>query len=573
MNYDPLYIQKLTKLVNEVLKDEARYYRRANTDFAELHDQFFNKVKENNFASLPEETRKKFRKYFYEGSDLTTPRQDVPFTGSEEQQAFFFDSLRMQVRHCTFGLDEMRFLIPSFSDEKATEPSFSNAQSELLRRGLVFPIMQGLEQREISLIEKKKTGGEQLAEREPANANPYQSAGDKILVQSESGEFDSILTYDQLLILAGFKGDLEKIKEYLRANGLNIKLDENGNVFTYLGSLGISAYDIPGNGPAGQDIQSNASFSFSQLLGEMKARQGRANQYKSLIAGKGTLSLSQNNFTYTDAAGAEVPLNGLSLKIDQGGNGSNVVFVLTDNGDREGRNSTSTLVELNVDDDRAGQNPQEKLTFYENPQEKSPTGPTMAIAPADPRLQIPLRQLYEQVSQPPQYETFPAAPTPHPRGEGGVPEMPLGVAPTAGAIPVPMTLRLNLGRPEITVKQPPATATEEPGVRRTVTTRRPTPTYTVAPRTSATAYGRSSRPKILANAPAQRPSPRPGQPAGPATGPARGGKVTAEDQTAQTTPPAPGKKTNPLIALIPGATVLGGSAVAALLQVLMMPPK
>ncbi len=415
---DQKFVQKLQTLIQEVLSDEARFVSKNEQQFATLHHKIFSKVEEAPFATLQPLERESFKKYFYFGGSTNTPRPDVPFTDSEQDQAFFFDQFRTQVKNCTFGFDRMDFLRPSFTDEKAAIPTFNQNQTAFLVRGVVYPLMFSIEQREIASVEQRKSasvisgGGEK-------SANPYEQLGEKLLVQGQSGQFDVVLTYAQLEEIALQEDQLrqqgldqskvvELLSEYIRERfpDLNIFLTAEGKVVTFMSATGISASgNLNGKNAVGNpgDLPTpiEGGQTFAELLQEMKLRQGRQLQYDALIASKGSLNLSAPVFQVS-SGGINADLNGLSLELDQSGAGNNVVFFVTD------RQGVSARVVVDTATYRIDGKPDYHIKIYEKPQLDSPTSPKIKL-PKDQlsRLKTPLLALYRQMQAPESYTVVP----------------------------------------------------------------------------------------------------------------------------------------------------------------------
>lgn len=407
---DQQFIKKVQNLVQEVLSDEARFVARNEQTLASLHNHIFSKANEMPFKNMEEKDRAFFKKYFYLNNNVNTPRQDMAFTDSVDDQAFFFDQFRSQVKFCTFGYDRLDFLRPTFTDDKATAPTFNADQSALLVRGVVFPLLHSLEQREIALIEQKKTGKAVATEED--NENPYNQLADKVLVKGVSGQFDTVLTYAQIEEIAGQEDQLRKqglpqeqvvklLQEYItkRFPELNLYLSPEGKIITFLSSVGISASGLepvkPG-APAvpGQSVAPiDGAISFVELTKEMKFRQARKLQYKALIAAKGNLSFSTANFQVASAAGP-VTINGLTVQLDQAGQGSNAVFFLAD------RQGVMAKVIVDTASYRINGKPDFHFSMYDKPEEDSPGSHKMKVKHDDlPRLNIPLKALYNQLQQ------------------------------------------------------------------------------------------------------------------------------------------------------------------------------
>ncbi|MCC6643551.1 hypothetical protein IT411_02275 [Candidatus Peregrinibacteria bacterium] len=389
---DQQFILKLNNLIREILIDESRFVFRNDQQQAVLHDQLFTKNSIQAFASLPGEQKEFFKKYFYASGNINQPRVDVPFTDSPDDQAFFFDQIRTNIRLVTFNYDRMDFLRPSFVDAKAANPEFSGEQSELLFRSVLQPFMHGLEQRAIAQLEKEKSGKDN-AETDHSN-NPYAGLGQKLLVKGISGQFDTILTYNELAEIVAQQeliskqavspeDALKQLKEFLakRFPDKAILLDSNGNITTFQSVIGLSA--------AGSLASGKTTISFSEALRELKMRQGRFLQFQSIIESKGTLGFANANFQVINANGITTSLNGLSMVIDQSGEGNNAVFFVMDN------QGVMARVVVDVTKSRLGEPTDLNISIYQKPEVDDPVAPKLKVTDQDlPKLKTPLLQLY-----------------------------------------------------------------------------------------------------------------------------------------------------------------------------------
>lgn len=412
---DSQFIINLQNLVKEVLTDEARYVSRNDQKMAVLHNKIFSKAEETPFASLQKMDRDFFNKYFYEGGNILTPKPKTPFATSPEDQAFFFDQLHQQVKNCTYNFDRMDYLRPSYTDDKATEPAFNADQSAILLRGLIFPLIFSVEQREISSLEQKKSGG--AKPEADKDKNPYGQLADKILVQGQSGEFDVVMTYAQLEEIAAQEDQLKKqgldqatvvklLEEYIqkRFPGLGLKLTADGKVMTFLSAAGITA----GGSFGGKDAVGGAKdlptgipggMSFQELLKEMKMRQARKLQYDAIASSDGNLAFSPVNFQVDAGNGSKVQRNGMSVDIDQEGQGSVAVFFLTDH------QGVTAKITVDTSAYRNGEPVDFRMSLYAKPEDDSPANPKLKLNQKDlPKLKTPFFVLYKQMQAPADYE-------------------------------------------------------------------------------------------------------------------------------------------------------------------------
>ncbi len=572
---DQQFIQKLNLLTKEVLRDEAKFYSRNDQRFSVLHNRIFSKTNQTGFAGLPEEDRKKFKKYFYIDETGTTPRQDVPFASSPEEQAFFFDQFRNQVRACTYNFERMDFLKPNFSDEKDQEPDFNGAQTDLLLRGVIYPLVHGLEQREISLVEQRKTAVAATPEAGSARTNPYEGLGDKILVKGISGEFDAVLTFDQLQEISDMEKEIRKkglpedqvvrlLKEYVQGRFPQLYLDEQGKITTFLGAEGISATALEKQKGLNLQIRS-----VGELLTEMKARQGRKLQYQAINAGNGTLGFSAATLPLAGGAlgyapslfqvnlgsGESTLLEGMSMSVTAGGE-QNAVFFLTDN------QGATARISADVTEDRISGNENLGISIYDNPEKDDPNNPKIVLAQEDlPLLSIPLRPLYQRLQQTGQYRPdqgktvimkIPA--------DTKLPEIPETFEPSVESGGQPPQPEEN---PPVGVSYTTAGAADRYIIN---FSRQKTPSTRTAPGTRQRAYERKTQPKI-SNEPAPRssreteaPASRPAAPGRPAAATAQGGRKAATEQTTAQTPAAKPKSMFPKIALAVGLPIAGVGA-------------
>lgn len=445
---DQQFIQKYTLLVREVLSDEAMYVSRNDQHFQKLHNYLFNKTVETPFANIPETDKELFKKYFYLGATSGQPRQDVPFADSAQDQANFFDQFRSQVKTCTYNFSRLDFLRPSFADEKAPTPTFNDYQENLLLRGVVYPLLHNLEQNEISELERQKTGRASTdQEKAAAAANPYQNLGNKILVQGTSGQFDTVLTYAQLEEIAGEEDILRKrglvgepmialLREYIakRYPDLHIYISADGKVIPFLRGAGISASGMP-------VVAGGNTMTFAGMLGEMKIRLGRKMQYDAISAGKGTLGLSPVSYQVVDSAGIVTNMNGLTMGLDQEGQGNNTIFFVADN------QGVGAKVIVNTGKDRVEGTPGFNFSIYLSPDRDLASNPKIRLEkPELPLLQTPLLALYQERKDIGEFRTVPGRPVreflpeegqaPEWPGEGIPAEGGTGTIPT-GTAPVP----------------------------------------------------------------------------------------------------------------------------------------
>lgn len=441
---DQQFILKYTLLVREVLADEARFVARNDQKLKNIHNYLFTKNVSTPFAEIPELDRQVFRKYFYEREGTGGPREEVPFSDSTAEQAAFFDSFRLQVKNCTYNFERMDFLRPSFTDDKTPEPTFNEYQQNLLLKGVIFPLLHGLEQRQIAGLE----GGGQSAAAETeqekeAAGNPYRGLGDKMLVQGTSGQYDTVLSYAQLEAIAGQEDLLRKqghsplevvkrLREFIEKTypGLNVYLTEDGKIVPFLRGAGVSATAMP---------VAAGGIGFAEALAEMKVRQGRTLQYEALLASRNTLGLTPWSFQVVDSAGVVSAMEGLSMGLDQEGQGNRIVGFLAD------QQGVGTKFVADTGEYRAGGSTRLHFSIYQSPDKDLPSNPRIKLEqPELPRLQMPLLALYREMQEAGQYRTVPGRPVretppgaPRPleaaglSGEGEPETVPLGPEPPA----------------------------------------------------------------------------------------------------------------------------------------------
>lgn len=443
-NIDKLYLENLTRLVREVLIDEAKFVAKGDTTNQNLHTQIFSKEFNTPFSKLAPEEKLPFRKYFYVQD---TPRTDVPYSDSPLEQAAFFDTFRNQIRFCTYNYERMGFVLPTFKADDDT-PEFNEDQNKLLTEGVVYSLIHSLEAREIANIEKQQgTGTDEKSD------NPYKNLEDKILVKGESGEFDTILTFAQIEEIAGQEEMLKSqglppeeamklLKEYInkRFPGIKPYISPQGKIVTFLGNAGISA----SGAAVGEDMK--GEMRFTELIKEMKMRQCRYLQYEMIIAGKGTLGFASGSFQIkTD--GATLNMEGLAVGLDRGGLGNNGVFF---EGDIDG-----TAARVNVDTSvfRITGKPDFHIKLYENPEEDSPANPRIRLGhPSLPLLRTPLRDLYRQLREAQEYSTAQSRPIKPPSAEQGANKPPETPETSEGKHELPMTAgHVQVGGPKQTL--------------------------------------------------------------------------------------------------------------------------
>ncbi len=397
-NIDKLFTEKLTHLVREVLKDEAKFYYRKDQDHANLHNHIFSKANNTPFARLPEGEKTPYRKYFFVGD---VPKSDVPFSDSPADQASFFDNLRTQVKFCTYNYDRMDFLRPTFSTDEDQTPDFTKDQTTLLLPGLVYPMIHNLEKQDIAAIEQQQG---KTAEEDNAS-NPYETLANKILVRGESGEFDTVLTFAQIEEIAAQENMLRGqglpeeevirlLKEFInnRFPNLKIYLSPQGKIITYLGAAGLGANgELAATKSDGKVVEPSGELSFTELRTEMKLRLGRKLQYDALIASNGTLGFSTGAYQIKTSDGVIHTVDGLTLGIDQGGQGNNAVYFLTD------RQGISVRVTVDTSTSRTTGSTVFNLKIYDNPEIDDPAGHKIKLDETNlGKLKTPLLSLYKQ---------------------------------------------------------------------------------------------------------------------------------------------------------------------------------
>jgi hypothetical protein len=553
---DQQFIEKLKKLTQEVLRDEAKFWSRNDLRYEVLHNRIFSKTNQTGFAGLPEEDQKKFKKYFYIDETGTTPRLDVPFAGSKEEQAFFFDQFHNQVKACTYNFERMDFLKPNFSDEKDEEPDFSAAQSDLMLRGVIYPLIHGLEQKEIALVEKRKASGPAAAG--PTPNNPYAGLGDRILVKGVSGEFDTILTFDQLQEISDEEKEIRKsgvseeevarlLREYVRQRYPQLFLDEHGKITTFTGAQGVSA--VADKKQQGVDLQVR---SFNEILDELQARQGRKLQYDAVQASNGTLGFSPAEFQVSLGGGESVTLEGMTLSLTHGGEQNAVCFV-TDN------QGVSARISADVAQDRISDDANLEISIYDDPGKDDPTNPQIELEPEDlALLGTPLRPLYRRLQETGEYRPeggktvivklppdrrAPELPAIHLPPENATEQSarPGAAAQTLSGPPTPVTDRYTINFIETTRRAAPATA---PGVRGR------TATLSTRPKIEAMPSSRA------AEQPAS-PAPESAAPRRPASATVSGRRQTIEPESADQSESSKPKSMFPKIALAAGLPIAG----------------
>ena len=402
IHIDQKFIFQLQTLVKEVLTDESHFYHKNEQNFAVLHNRIFNKNDQTPFNNITPLDKEAFKKYFYLNNNIFTPRPDVPFGDSPENQAFFFDTLRSQVKVATYNFDKMEYLRPDF-DEKATDPSFNANQLALLLRGIIYPLVYSVEQKTIKELEKKNTPA--ADDTKADQANPYDQLGEKLLVQGESGEFDVVLTYDQLAEIAEQEKQLRSnqsldpskiaqlLKEYIqkRFPDLHLKLTADGKIITFLSASGFSA----GGNLQDKDAKNNLSYlppanpngqSFTELLKEMKLRQGKKLQYDAIISSDYKVGIPVGNFAVENSN-----LNGLSVEVVQG---STVIFFIVD------QKGVPAKVTVDLDAYRNEGKSDYHLSIYDKSDLDAPNNKKLTLKkPQLPELKKPLLVLYSEVSK------------------------------------------------------------------------------------------------------------------------------------------------------------------------------
>lgn len=392
---DQQFIAKLNRLIKEVLTDEATYLSGRDNNLAFLHEKVFSKTTSAAFSSLEEPVKQKFRKYFYlEGS--TVARTDVPFADSAEAQAFFIDNFRTQLGHATMGLARTDFVRPLI--EESGQPRFLPEQEKLILAGILHPFVHALEQEQINQIQGNKQSG-QPGDPSPEK-NPYANLGSQILVLGQSGEFDTIITQNQLEDLLSQQNlykqqglpdlSIQKLmSEYLKARypELKPKFTLDGKLISFTSNFGLTAEHS-------SSVSNTNGLDFKGLLQEIKSRQTRQIQYQAIIASKGNLGLSPLSFQVITSGGNPLSIDGLSIGLDQSGKNPNGLFFLVD---QEG-----TLARFTTDlaENKLKGQADLKVSIYDDHQIDSPVSPKMTIPPADfPKLGTPLRTIYKQYQQ------------------------------------------------------------------------------------------------------------------------------------------------------------------------------
>ena len=353
MNYtqDSQFITRIQNLVRELLSDEARYVERNDSAFLRLHEGLFSNTYQSGHENLPIYQKTFFHKYFFADESLTSPRLDMPFVDSQEDQAFFFDQFHSLISHLTYNYSRMDFVLPSFPDDKAMSPVYSDTQALLLSYGIVYPCLAALEQRQMAKLEKRASGTAS-DESVSISSNPYAGLGDMILLMGPSGEYDQILTYAQLVALS------EK----------EISMNQQGL---------------------------STDTRYQDLLREMKTRLGRQVQDDAIQASGYNLAPTTDDFQIINANGITTTINGMMLTIDQAGQGQNAVFFLRD------RQGVSARFSIPLDKLRNGEKPPLNLSIYQTPSVDSPSAPHLDIGHDEmDKLRKALLVLYAEVGRP-----------------------------------------------------------------------------------------------------------------------------------------------------------------------------
>lgn len=398
---DQQFVQKVQNLVQEILSDESRFLSKKDAKLAPLHTNLFTKNNELPFQNIEPTEREFFRKYFYLDSNVNSPRPEVAFADSPEDQAFFFDQFRQQVKFCTYDYQRLDLLKPSF-DEKTDKITFNTDQSQLLMKAVVAPVLHSLEQREIAALEQKKSGKLPTKNDQTAE-NPYAELADKVLVKGESGQFDVIMTFAQLEEIAGQEAQLraqgltqeqvvQLLQEYInkRFPEFKIALTPEGKISTFLGASGVSA--------SASEIsaveQKDGAISCVDLLKEMKYRQTHKMQYDALTASNYNLSFpGASNFQVVGGSTTSF-LNGLTIKLDQSEQGNKAVFFLTD------RQGVSAKVVVDTTEYRINGKPNFNFSLYQKPEIDSPASPKFKLTPDQlGQLKKPLLLLYKELQK------------------------------------------------------------------------------------------------------------------------------------------------------------------------------
>ncbi len=403
MNYtqDSQFITRIQNLVRELLSDEARYVERNDSAFLRLHEGLFSNTYQSGHENLPIYQKTFFHKYFFADESLTSPRLDMPFVDSQEDQAFFFDQFHSLISHLTYNYDRMDFVLPSFPDEKAMSPVYSDTQALLLSYGIVYPCLAALEQRQMAKLEKRASGTAS-DESVSISSNPYAGLGDMILLMGPSGEYDQILTYAQLVALS------EK----------EISMNQQGL---------------------------STDTRYQDLLREMKTRLGRQVQYDAIQASGYNLAPTTEDFQIINANGITTTINGMMLTIDQAGQGQNAVFFLRD------RQGVSARFSIPLDKLRNGEKPPLNLSIYQTPSVDSPSAPHLDIGHDEmDKLRKALLVLYAEVGKTPTFHPATGKPEKKPDGKSkdnsnDSPDP--GIASLIGTKPLPDTSAS--GRPDV----------------------------------------------------------------------------------------------------------------------------
>lgn len=395
---DQQFIGRLKLLIEEVLKDEARYLdawynRRADKalEFESLHTALFQKTTAVEYQQTYYRTKLHFSKYFYSTEGGAQVKQDVPFADSRQDQEFFFNQMRGLVRMATMNFDphSIGFIIPHIVKKEGgeVEARFDDNQNRMVYMNLLMPFMGALEQREIAKLEEsRKPEAERSNQEPPIKENPYEGQDKKILVQDINGAYSVILTYTEIEELAHqhqkfiSENNLKGFLDYVRGNFKNIFVDDQGRIVTFQNGLGKT---------------------MEELLLEMKTRQARQVQFQAILASDGHLGLTDSDFQVRNSDGMTTTVNGLDVRIDQGGQGQNAVFFLKD------ESGSQTRILINIATFRQGQDPEKFLraTLYTDPKYDDPLSPRVSIPlssldtgkehPSPLAQASPIRKLYQ----------------------------------------------------------------------------------------------------------------------------------------------------------------------------------
>ncbi|MGL5830966.1 MAG: hypothetical protein ACRCZE_02335 [Candidatus Altimarinota bacterium] len=388
------------QLVLQIIEDKAE-----NKPYL-LLDALFDREFKGSLDHYPNFKQDWLFPYFAEAKKAS----GAPFAGIDNQseQIFFLNQLKSQIRHLTYNFKKLDLIFPKQINAPANAPTaqpdfhYSTMEKNLVLIGLVLPVLHSLEQKEINKVSAAQ--GQTTTSQTSEQANPYESLDKELLVQGMNGEFNQIITYNDLQKLyiqvqemRSNGVDQAQIIQFLRAElqAKGIRTTENGEIIPFIS--GLQSQETSDSG--------EESLSIDQAFALMDQRMGLKVQQSIMIASKGNLSLPAVDINYFKNNGETLVLGGVDVFFDSSGRlssenipGNNFLMFFRD------ANGDLALVSGNKQSYRNENKTDYGFLISRDGDQIHENDPGFALADEDlDQTELPLATLLENKGQPEQF--------------------------------------------------------------------------------------------------------------------------------------------------------------------------